>query len=100
LGNGAGIEEILGPYRAQIRRIGLSHRARRIRVFGSVRRREADGRSDIDLLVDWRRDATLLDVAELRISLRGLLGRNVDVVEPSRLHWALSPQVLAEAVDL
>ncbi len=74
--------------------------ARNVRVFGSVRRREADAGSDVDLLVVWDRKASLLDVARFRIDARKLLQRKVDVIEESRLHWAVRPQVMEEAVPL
>ena len=100
LGKGLGMEEILAPHRAEILRLARRYGAGRIRVFGSVRRREADDRSDVDLLVDWRRGTSLLDVARFRISAEDLLGRKVDTVEERNLHWAIRPQALAEAIPL
>lgn len=88
------------PHRSEILRIAQRHGALRIRVFGSVRRHEADERSDVDLLVDWRRGTSLLDAARFRVSLQDLLQRKVDTVEEGYLHWAIRPQVLAEAVPL
>jgi uncharacterized protein len=100
LGRGLGPEEILLPHRAEILRIARRCGVRRIRVFGSVRRREAVEGSDVDLLVDWRPGTTLLDVAQFRISLQDLLRRKVDTVEERYLHWAIRPQALAEAIPL
>jgi predicted nucleotidyltransferase len=71
-----------------------------VRVFGSVRRREASTLSDVDLLVDNLPGASLLDVAHLKNELRRLLGRPVDVVEEETLPWSMRPHVLAEAVPL
>lgn len=100
VGSGLGVEEILAPHRVQILRTARRFGARRIRVFGSVRRNEADDRSDVDLLVEWKKDVSLLDVAEFRIVLQDILGRKVDTIEESNLHWAIRPQILAEAVEL
>lgn len=100
LGEGLGIEEVLSPHRAEIDRISRRWGAKRIRVFGSVRRREATDSSDLDLLVDWKEGTSLLDVATFRVALQDLLARRVDTVEERFLHWALRPQVLAEAVPL
>ncbi len=100
LGTGLGIDEVLGPYREAILRLAHRYGAKRVRVFGSVRRREATERSDVDLLVEWKPRASLLDVAGFQIGVRALLHRRVDVVSPGRLHWAMAPQVLAEAVPL
>jgi uncharacterized protein len=100
IGSGLGIPEILEPHRERI--LALVHRygAKRVRVFGSVRRRTATSRSDVDLLVDGLPWASLLDLARLEIQLRALLGRGVDVVEEGSLPWSMRPQVLAEAVPL
>lgn len=100
LGKGLGIEEILLPHRAEILRAARKYGARNIRVFGSVRRREADGKSDVDLLVEWEPDVDLLDTAAFRRTVRESIGRSVDTVEEGLLHWAVRPQVLAEAVPL
>ncbi|NNN17898.1 MAG: hypothetical protein HKL79_06015 [Thermoplasmata archaeon] len=100
LGTGHGIPEIVTPHRQEILRLAQQYGVRRIWVFGSVRRREATSRSDVDLLLEWRRPASLLDVAGLRIDLRRTLGRNVDLVNRHGLHWALEPQVEAEKVPL
>lgn len=100
LGDGAGIDEVLGPHREAIHRLAVRFGARNLRVFGSVRRRSATPSSDVDLLVEWRREASLFDVAHFKEELRALLDRRVDVVEASELHWGFRPQVLAEAVPL
>ncbi|MGA7861735.1 MAG: nucleotidyltransferase domain-containing protein [Thermoplasmata archaeon] len=100
LGNGLGIEEVLAPHRDEILRLARKHGARSIRVFGSVRRREADEKSDVDLLVEWGPDVDLLDTAAFRRQVRESIGRKVDAVEEGFLHWAIRPQVLAEAVPL
>ena len=100
LGTGLGIPELLGPNRDRIIAIAKKYGVRRVRVFGSVRRREATRRSDIDLLVDDLPNASLLDHARLEVELRELLGRRVDVVEEDSLLWFVRPRVLAEAVAL
>ncbi len=93
-------EEFLGPHRAAVLALARRYGARRVRVFGSVRRQQADRRSDVDLLVDDLPGASLLDVARLEVELGRLLGRPVDVVEEDSLPWSIRPQVLAEAVPL
>ena len=100
LGTGRGISEIVTPHRQEILRLARQYGVRKVWVFGSVRRREATDRSDVDLLLEWRHPVSLLDVAGLRIDLRKALGRNVDLVNRHGLHWALEPQVEAEKVPL
>ncbi len=100
LGNGLGIEEILAPHQGEIRRLARRYGAELIMVFGSVRRREATEESDVDLMVRWKKSVSLLDRAGLRLDLEKALGRPVDLVNEGGLHWAIAPQVEAEAVPL
>jgi hypothetical protein len=100
LGNGLGIEEVIGPHRDEIMRLARRHGVRRLFVFGSVRRREATEQSDVDLLVEWRRIPSLLGHASLANDIERAVGRPVDLVNRGDLHWAVSPQVEAEAVPL
>ncbi len=100
LGNGLGIGEVLGPHRAAVLRLARKYGALNVRVFGSVRRREADGKSDVDLLVDWGPRAGLFDLFRLRRELAALIDRTVDVFDEQSLNWSVKPQVLAEAVPL
>ncbi len=100
LGHGLGMDEILLPVRGRILELGRKYGAEDLRVFGSVRRREAGPRSDVDLLVRWTAGSSLLNAARLRLELKELLGREVDTVDERALHWAIRPQVLAEAVPL
>jgi uncharacterized protein len=100
LGHGLGIAEVLGPHRSEILRLARKFGVKNIRVFGSVRRREAGPRSDVDLLVEWSPDSSLLDSGAFRVALKQLLGRSVDTVDERFLHWAIRPHVLAEAFPL
>ena len=99
-GVGPEIEALLGPHRGRVVALARKYGARRIRIFGSVRRGTAGPRSDVDLLVDQLPGASLLDVARLETELGRLLGRSVDVVEEDSLPWSIRPQVLAEAIPL
>ena len=100
LGNGLGIAEVIGPRRTEVWTRLREYGVKEARVFGSVRRREANRGSDLDLLVDDLPEASLLDVAHLKNELRRILGRPVDIVEERSLPWSMRPQVLAEAVPL
>lgn len=100
LGDGLGTDEVIGKHRKDLLNLASRCGARNVRVFGSVSRKQADAQSDVDLLVVWDSKADLLDVARFRIGARKLLHRKVDVIEESRLHWAVRPQVMEEAVPL
>lgn len=93
-----GIDVVIGEKRARILELAKKFGAREVRVFGSVARREATLASDLDLLVSPVRGR--FDPTSLRMELRALLGRKVDLVTEQALHWFVQPQVLAEAVPL
>ena len=86
--------------RGEILRIGTAYGARNIRVFGSVARGDAGARSDVDFLVDLAPGRSLLDLGGLLMDLQDLLGRKVDVVTESALHWFIRDRVLQEAKAL
>jgi uncharacterized protein len=100
LGDAQGIDEILGPHRAEIHRVAREFAVRQLWVFGSVRRREATKDSDVDLMVRWEKPVSLLDKAKLSVKLEAILGRRVDLVNEGGLHWAIEPQAEAERVPV
>ncbi len=97
-GSGLGIDQLIGPHRAAIRRLAHRFGAREVRVFGSVARKEATLASDVDILVTPV--GQRLNSASLALELEKLLGRRVDIVSESALHWFIQPQVIAEAIPL
>ncbi len=95
-----GIEELIGGRREEILQIASRHGARKVRVFGSVARGEAQASSDLDLLVEAGPDTTPWFPGGLISDLETLLGRHVDVVTEQALHPAMRDRVLREAVSL
>lgn len=93
-------DELLEAKREEILGIAAKHGARNVRVFGSAARGEADGTSDIDLLVELDEDRTLFDLGRMLMDLQDLLGRKVDLVTEAGLHWYIRDRVLKEAVPL
>lgn len=95
-----GVDEVLRARREQILRLAAKHGARNVRVFGSVARGEAGPQSDVDFLVEAGPNRSPWFPGGLIADLEELLGRGVDVVTESALHWAIRDQVLKEAVPL
>jgi predicted nucleotidyltransferase len=93
-------KEIVEPHREEILEAARRHHAKNVRVFGSVRRGEAEGKSDLDLLVTFDEGASLLDQIALKQELERHLRRKVDVVGDDSIYWMLAPQILAEAIPL
>jgi len=74
------LDDLRHERRAAILAAARRHGARSIRVYGSVARGQATDASDLDLLVEWEPDRSLLDHAALWLELQELLGCKVDVV--------------------
>lgn len=69
-----------------------------MRHFGSTARGEAGPESDVDFLVRLEPGTTLLRHAALVRELRGLLGRDVQVVSDRGLRPRIRDRVLREAI--
>ena len=90
----------LERHRDRIREIALSLRVTNVRVFGSVLSGEDTEESDLDILVDPTRDATLFDIARIQVELSNLLQVDVDVLTPNALPEKCRQRVLQEAQAL
>jgi predicted nucleotidyltransferase len=73
-------------------------RASRPRIVGSIARGEDHAGSDVDVLVDFTDEATLLDEVGLRLALRDLLRMEVDVIAADSLRGEVRERLLSEAV--
>lgn len=85
-------EEII----AVARRYGASD----VRLFGSVARGDVTESSDVDFVVRFDPDRSLLDQGGLLMDLRALLGVKVDVVSEGALTGRFGQIVRKEAVPL
>ncbi len=72
---------------------------KRLRIFGSVARDEADDKSDIDLIVDYVGTPDLLEFIGLKQDLSKALGIDVDLATSGGLRPELRDEILVEAVD-
>ena len=86
--------------RIEIERIAKRYGAHDVRIFGSVARGEAKPESDVDVLVSFEPERSLLDVAGFEQDLEELLGCEVDVVEVGGISPYIEDRILAEAVPL
>jgi predicted nucleotidyltransferase len=84
-----------------IARLGNQYGARRVRVFGSVARREERADSDVDFLVDFPRGYDLFaQRLPLADKLAELLQRPVELIPEHESNRHIRDQVMREAVDL
>jgi predicted nucleotidyltransferase len=74
---------------------------RRLGIFGSFVRDEADPTSDIDLYVDFYTEKKSFDnFIELSFFLQNLLGRKVEIVTPQSLSKYIGPHILKEVENV
>ncbi|KQS01044.1 DNA polymerase [Williamsia sp. Leaf354] len=73
-------------------------RATSPRIVGSIARGEDHPGSDVDVLVDFTDEATLLDEVGMRLALTELLRVRVDVIASDSLHGEIRDRLLSEAV--
>lgn len=92
--------ELIAEKREEILRVAAKYGAVEVRLIGSVARGEARADSDIDLLVRWAPETSLLDHAGLMLELEELLGRKVDIASDGWLKPGIREGVYREAVPL
>jgi len=91
--------ELIAKHRDAILALAAKHGATNVRIFGSVARGEDDESSDVDVLVKMEEDRSLLDMGELLMDLRDLLGCKVDVIsEHKDMRPRFRENVLRDAV--
>lgn len=76
------------------------HRAGNLRIFGSVARGEERADSDVDWLVDFADNASLLDLLGLQDELERITQRKADIVTPGGLSPFLQPMIIESALSL
>jgi hypothetical protein len=86
------VEEIMSKITPVLREYDVGKAS----LFGSIVRGEDSPDSDIDILVEFSGEKSLMDLAGLRIDLEELLGRKVDVLTFESLHPLLKNRILAE----
>ncbi|OEU59105.1 MAG: hypothetical protein BA870_03800 [Desulfuromonadales bacterium C00003094] len=74
------------------------HDVARAAIFGSFARGDAEENSDLDLLVEFVGEKSLLDLVGLKLELEESLRRSVDVRTCDALHPAIRDRILSEQV--
>lgn len=94
------LRKLLAERREEILRIATRYGARNVRVFGSVARGEDGPDSDVDFLVEFDHEQSLLERIGLMLDLEDLLGCRVDVGTAEALHEYVKDGILEQAVPL
>lgn len=92
-------DEIL-LHKDAIMKIAASRGARQIRLFGSVIRGEEKPNSDLDLLVEFEPERSLIDHVGLIQDLQDFLGYKVDIVTEKGLNCHIRDKIIQEAIPL
>jgi len=86
------IQQLQSKIIPHLRRYGVT----KADLFGSVARGEATEKSDVDLLIELPKTASLFDYIGLKQDLEDALGRSVDLVEYEAIKPRLKPYIMQD----
>ncbi|TET98771.1 MAG: hypothetical protein E3J23_06225, partial [Candidatus Stahlbacteria bacterium] len=88
------IEEIKRKILPILQRYGV----KKVGLFGSFIRGEMREDSDIDILVEIKKDISLLDFVGIKLEIEEALGRKMDAIVTTSLGQRMNPARIAEAI--
>ena len=94
------MESQIEKYKDILLEILKKHEVKKASLFGSIVRKEMTIDSDIDLIIEFKGDKSLLDLAALQIELEETLKLKVDILTYNSIHPLLKDQILAEQVEI
>jgi len=94
------LEDALQTLRAHLPDIYRHYNVKSLGIFGSFVRGEQEGRSDLDILVEFTSAPTFFQFVEMEDYLSQLLGARVDLVMRSALKPRIGERVLSEVVSV
>ena len=92
------MDPLIESHRPALRVLAHHHGISSLRVFGSMARDDANGNSDVDLLVQGPTAVSGFSLGALLMDVQDLLGRKVDIVTINSLHPLMRERVLRESV--
>jgi predicted nucleotidyltransferase len=87
-------------HRDQVLALARARGATNVRVFGSAAKGADRADSDIDLLVTWSAERSLLDLISLQLELQDAVGVRIDLATESELDPLLRDLILEQAMPL
>lgn len=94
------LENILDVLRQQLPMLAERYHVDTLEIFGSYVRSEQKKDSDLDILVTFKEDPSLLTYIAIENYLSDLLGIKVDLVMKDSLKPRIGQQVLREAIPV
>ncbi len=76
------------------------YHVRRAGIFGSATNNKMTASSDIDILIEIKKDISLFEFIEIKQKLEKVLGRKVDLVEYGAIKKALKRKIMQNQVKL
>lgn len=75
------------------------HAVKRASIFGSFARGNANLRSDVDFLIEYKeKNKSLFDLVDLKSDLEKTLDRKVDLITYNSIYWRIRDRILAEQI--
>jgi uncharacterized protein len=94
------LSQILPVLKAQIPRLAEQYQVASLGIFGSYARGDQTDRSDLDILVTFRRTPGLMTLIRLELTLEDLLGVPVDLVTRDSLKPRIGEEILNSLVPV
>ncbi len=89
-----------GAIRRQMTPVLKRHGVSRAALFGSFARGEGKQKSDLDVLIEFRGNKSLMDLVALKLDLEAKTHRKVDVLTYRSLHPAIRERIQSEQVRI
>jgi hypothetical protein len=94
------MEKLLEALKRKITPVLKHHDVAHAAIFGSFAKGIAEEDSDLDVLVEFEGEKSLLDLVALQLELAEVVGRDVDVLTYRALHPRIKERVLREQVAI
>ena len=90
----------IGKIKQKVVKVLKENGVKRAGIFGSYARGEQKDNSDVDILAEFDKSLSLLDIIGIEIELKKNLKKKVDLVEYVSLHHLLKNKILNEEVRI
>ncbi|MCD6116361.1 nucleotidyltransferase family protein [bacterium] len=94
------LQKIMSKLNEELPEIKFRYNVSSMEVFGSFIHGEQKARSDLDILVTFKKTPSLFEFIELEEYLSDLLGLKVDLVMKSSLKPNIGRKILSEALPV
>lgn len=91
------IKKVIKQHREELEK---NFKVKTIAIFGSYVRNEQKGKSDIDILVEFKTSVSLLHIVSLENYFSDILGIKADVVPKKNIRKELRETIIKEAFAL